>query len=139
MARYTARLSGPLIDRIDLHLRVPAVRYAELAAPPPDEGTSEARQRVIRARETQARRLAGRPWRANAEIAGEALTALVDATADAQALLGRAAERLRLSARAVHRSLRVARTVADLAGEGRVGPEAMAEALSLRAESEAGG
>jgi magnesium chelatase family protein len=139
VARYTARLSGPLIDRIDLHLRVPAVRYAELAAPPPDEGTSEARQRVIRAREIQARRLAGRPWRANAEIAGEALTALVDATADAHALLGRAAERLRLSARAVHRSLRVARTVADLAGEVRVGPEAMAEALSLRAESEAGG
>jgi magnesium chelatase family protein len=138
VARYAARLSGPLLDRIDLHLRVPAVRYAELEAPPCGEGSAAARARVARARETQAKRLASRPWRTNAEIAGEMLAELVEVTPDARLLLGRAAERMRLSARAVHRSLRVARTVADLAGEARVGPGAMAEALSLRAAGEEG-
>jgi magnesium chelatase family protein len=138
IARYAARLSGPLLDRIDLHVGVRPVPWRELAASA-DAGETSAsvRARVVASRMRQAARLAPLGRRTNAEIPLGALDALVEATPDARTLLARAVDRLALSARAAHRALRVARSIADLAGERRVGPEAMAEAVALRA-AEAG-
>jgi len=134
VARYAARISGPLLDRIDLQVRVPSVRWHDLEHAQPGPTTAAVRARVAEAAARQERRLAGVAPGAhrNAEIPDRALDALVDATPEARALLGQAVERLGLSARAARRALRVARTVADLADETRVGPAAMAEALGYR-------
>jgi magnesium chelatase family protein len=134
IARYAARLSGPLLDRIDLHVPVRPVPWRELAADgAAREASADVRARVVAARARQAARLARLRRHTNAEIPLGALDELVAATPDAHALLARAVEGFALSARAAHRALRVARTIADLAGERRVGREAMAEAVALRA------
>jgi magnesium chelatase family protein len=135
LARYRARLSGPLLDRIDLHVALRPVPWRELDAEPCGPPTRELRQRVEAARREQRRR-SGLPPRSNADIPDRELDAAVDATPEARALLGRAAERLALSARGVRRVLRVARTIADLAGEARTQAPAVAEALGYRAEGE---
>jgi magnesium chelatase family protein len=136
IARYVARVSGPLLDRIDLHVSLPAVPWRELAdASPPGEPSAAVRARVLAARERQRERLDAHAIRTNAEIADAALDALVDATPDARALLGRAVESLRLSARGARRLLRVARTIADLGDEPRVEAASMAEALGYRREA----
>lgn len=130
--RYAARLSGPLLDRVDLSLRVPALRWTELEAAS-DAPTSQAlRDDVVAARAAAAARLAVFDVRCNAEIPDRALETAVRATAEARTLLGRAVDRMRLTVRGAHRVLRVARTVADLAGEAAVTPDAIAEALSYR-------
>lgn len=132
---YQARLSGPLIDRIDIQLDVPAVTPADLALPAPAEGTAEAAARVAQARDVQAARgraggVEGAALNAQAEAARiEVIGAPDEAGAS---LLSMAAERLALSARAYHRTLRVARTIADLDGAGGVRRVHVAEALSLR-------
>jgi magnesium chelatase family protein len=133
--RYDARVSGPLLDRIDLHVNVPAVAWRDLLdAPRSGEASAIVRDRVMAARALQQQRLACFGARSNAEIADAALDDSVAATPDARALLGRAVERLRLSARAARRLLRVARTIADLEGEARVETASMAEALGYRRE-----
>ncbi len=128
IARYSRRVSGPLLDRIDLHVAVPAVAWKDLEAPPSGSGSNQVRARVVAAREIQIRRGVV----SNSEIPDARLDAAVDATPEARALLGRAVDSLQLSARAARRVLRVARTVADLAAEARVGPEQVAEALAYR-------
>jgi magnesium chelatase family protein len=134
IAHYAARLSGPLLDRIDLHVPVQPLAWRDLdASGGARESSAGVQARVVAARERQAARLAARGLRTNGEIPLGALDELVQATSDARALLARAVDRLALSARAAHRALRVARTIADLAGEARVGVEAMAEAVALRA------
>jgi len=135
VARYTARISGPLLDRIDMHVTIPAVTWKILDQPPHGPSSAEVRARVIAARRRQVSRLALLGRRCNAEIPDGALDTLVAATPEARALLGRAVERFCLSARVARRLLRVSRSVADLAEEARVGAPAMAEALSFR-ESE---
>jgi magnesium chelatase family protein len=135
IARYEARLSGPLLDRIDLHVAVKPVPFRELDAPAGEEPSARVRERVMRAREKQAQRFAALGFATNSEIPASALHDLTLATPDARALLGRAVGKFGLSARAAHRVLRVARTIADLAGDARVGTSAMAEAVGMRGVS----
>jgi len=132
VARYAARLSGPLLDRIDLHVSVPGVSWADLDRPSAGPDSREVRTRVVAARTRQAERLRGTGVLTNAALPDSLLDLLVAATPEARALLGRAVDRLKMSARAARRVLRVARTVADLAGDERVGPPALAEALGYR-------
>jgi magnesium chelatase family protein len=135
-ADYQGRLSGPLIDRIDLHIEVPAVTTADLILPPPAEGSREIAARVARARDIQAERYAalGMPQvRSNAQAQGPVLEEVARADGSGLALLRDAADAMRLSARGYHRVLRVARTLADLDGATQVGRVHLAEALSYRA------
>jgi magnesium chelatase family protein len=135
---YQARVSGPLLDRIDLQIEVPAVSAADLVLPPPVEGSVEVRARVTAARERQRLRFAKHgalSVRTNAECSGQLLeqTAMPDEAG--VTLLRKAAEQLTLSARGFHRTLKVARTIADLDGTDVVGRIHVAEALSYRAET----
>jgi magnesium chelatase family protein len=130
-ADYQGRLSGPLLDRIDLQLDVPPVTPADLALPPPAEGSAESAARVACARAAQTGR-AGEAGGLNAAMAGAALEKFAAPDEAGHALLQKAAEAMRLSARAYHRTLRVARTIADLEGATGVRRVHIAEALSLR-------
>jgi magnesium chelatase family protein len=135
-ADYQGRLSGPLLDRIDLHIEVPAVTAADLILPAPAEGSREIAARVARARDTQAARYAalGLPQvRTNAQAQGPVLEEVAKPDTAGAALIRDAADAMRLSARGYHRVLRVARTLADLDGAERVGRIHLAEALSYRA------
>ncbi|TNC94091.1 MAG: magnesium chelatase family protein [Stygiobacter sp.] len=131
-AEYQNKISGPLFDRIDLHVEVPAISPADLSLPPPAEGSAQVAARVAAARAIQAERGAELGIRSNALLDGEVLEKLAAPDAPGRALLTEAAERMRLSARGYHRVLRVARTLADLQGGGGVSRLHVAEALSYR-------
>src|SRR5262249_25067170 len=132
-------ISGPLLDRIDLRIEVPAVTAADLILPPPTEGSAEVATRVAAARDIQIERYAaaGLPQvRTNAEAPASVLEDVAQPDSQGQKLLRDAAETMRLSARGYHRVLRVARTLADLEGAEKVGRLHVAEALSYRALAE---
>jgi magnesium chelatase family protein len=133
---YQGRLSGPLLDRIDLYIDVAAVSPADLALPPAAEGSAAVARRVATARARQAARYRSvaveRGIRTNAGADGPLLDESATPETAGRALLTRAAERLRLSARGYHRVLRVSRTLADLEGTATVARRHVAEALSYR-------
>jgi len=131
---YQGKISGPLMDRIDLQVEAPPVTAADLALPAPAEGTAEAAARVAAARTLMAERAAGVEGAAplNAQAEGDFLEAIVDLDPPARALLSRAAEAGGLSARGWTRTLRLARTIADLEGSGPVRRVHVAEALIYR-------
>ena len=135
---YQSRISGPLFDRIDLHVEVPEVAAGDLTLPPPAEGSAAVAARIAAARSVQAGRFAserdgeGRPIRLNAQADGVLLESIATPDAPGQALLTQAVERLKLSARGYHRVLKVARTLADLEGADAVRRLHIAEALSYR-------
>ena len=131
-ADYQAKVSGPLLDRIDLDVEVQALSAADLVLPPAAEGSAEVRGRVAAARAVQTDRYAGQPVRTNAEADGVLLDTFSTPDDAGRALLAQASETMRLSARGYTRILRVARTISDLAGSERVGRLHIAEALSYR-------
>jgi magnesium chelatase family protein len=129
MDRYLERLSGPVIDRIDLHVEVAAVPFDALVARKPVESTATLRSRVLEARERGRRRQGDVP---NAALLGAALDAAAPLDAASRDLLRQAMAELGLSARAFDKVRRVARTVADLEGSGGIRPEHVAEAIGYR-------
>jgi magnesium chelatase family protein len=135
VADYQARLSGPLLDRIDIRIEVPAVSASDLILPAPAEPSGDVAARVAAAREIQAARYAalGLPGiRTNAQCAAALVESVAALDAPALALLRSAAETMKLSARAYHRVLKVARTLADLDGATAVGRIHVAEAIAYR-------
>jgi magnesium chelatase family protein len=129
---YQARVSGPLFDRIDLHVDVAAVAVSDLALPPPAEGSAEVAARVGAARAIQLARYAPHGLRINAEAEGEILDRYATPDAPGAKLLSEAADTMRLTARGYHRVLKVARSIADLAGSDSVRRPHIGEALSYR-------
>ena len=139
IAQYQARLSGPLLDRIDLVIEVPAVSAADLILPPPAEGSAEVAARVRAAREIQARRFAAlgaEGVTTNAACPAPLLEEVARPDTDGLSLIRDAADAMRLSARGFHRVLKVARTLADLDGEIQVRRLHLAEALSYRSHAD---
>ena len=129
---YQGRLSGPLLDRIDLHVEVAGVSAADLSLPPPSEDSAAVAARVAKARDIQRSRYDGHAIRTNAEAEGELLDRVAGPDAAGARLLREAADQMRLTARGYHRVLRVARTIADLGGIEHVLRPHIAEALSYR-------
>ncbi len=129
---YRKKLSGPLLDRIDLCAEVPRQNYSELAKSKSDESSEDVRSRVILARARQAARFAGLPIVANGEMPAAALEKFCPLSAGAEKSLGLAVDRFRLSARSYHRILKVGRTIADLAGEETISERHITEALLYR-------
>ena len=132
--RYAGRLSGPLLDRIDLHVTVEPVAVEQMLARPPGESSHSVRQRVLAARQMQSARFEGTPFVCNAELNGPATHEASRLGAPARRLLEDAAGRLGLSGRGCDRVLKVGRTLADLAGSGRVEVPHVAEALAFRGQ-----
>jgi magnesium chelatase family protein len=130
---YRNKISGPLLDRIDLHIEVPAIRYRDLTALAPGEASAAVRARVAAARERQQTRFQGRrAVHANADMTARDLQKHCRTAADAQALLKMAISELNFSARAYDRILKVSRTIADLAGAEAIEPNHVAEAIQYR-------
>lgn len=132
-AKYLDRISGPLLDRFDLRLEVPAVPVAELDGMPAGETSAAIAARVAAARDLQTARYGGEDALVtNADLSGATLDRFATPDDAGRAMLAHAADRLRLSARAYHRTRKVARTIADLAGDEAIGEPHVAEALSYR-------
>ena len=133
VARYQARVSGPLMDRIDLHVEVPAVRVDEMLQAPAQAHARTETSAIVAARVRQAReRQLKRQGMCNALLDGDGLDAHAGLSSEASQLLQRAAERLGWSGRSLHRVLRVARTLADLAGKADIETMHVAQALQYR-------
>jgi magnesium chelatase family protein len=133
---YQSKISGPIFDRIDIHIDVPAVKAADLALPPPRENSAMVSLRVAGARAVQQERFrkisSAKNLLTNADADGDILMQIAPLDSKAQGLLVEATERMKLSARGYHRVLRVARTIADLAGADSITATHVSEALGYR-------
>lgn len=130
--RYRSRISGPLLDRIDLQVEVPAVPYEDLKAPRGGRDSAAMRQGILKVRAMQAERYKGARLRLNADLSGSALERWCAVGEGEQRFLEQAVRRLGLSARAYTRVLRIARTIADMEDAERIGVEHLAEAINFR-------
>jgi len=137
--RYQKRVSGPLLDRIDIHLDVPAVKIEKLAANErkiKSESSKEIRKRVQRARDLQSKRFRARKIATNSEMNNKDLKEFCQLSAECLNLLHLAASRMKLSARSYHRTIKIARTIADLDNSKNIKPNHLAEALQYRPKYE---
>lgn len=130
--QYMNRISGPVLDRIDLHVHVSPLSFSELYGERPEESSATIRLRVVAARATQQARFAGLPIHCNASMGSKQIRAFCPLPAESETMLRRAMERMHLSARAYDRIVKVARTIADLAGEAQIAPAHIAEAIHYR-------
>ena len=130
--KYLSRISGPLLDRIDLHVEVPAVPFTQLAEMPPGLLSSDFRAQVLAARERQAKRFGHHGVQVNGRMTPRQVRTLCKLKPEAQSILKAAMEELGLSARAHDKVLRVARTIADLEGSDEIKPQHIAEAVGYR-------
>ena len=130
--KYRAKISGPLLDRIDIHLTVPAVEYEKLAEARVGESSKNIRERVVRARQVQEQRFQNSSSRNNSGMNRKELETHADLADSSRKILQQAMTKMGLSARAYDRILKVARTIADLAGEQKIDTPHVAEAIQYR-------
>jgi magnesium chelatase family protein len=132
--RYISKISGPLMDRIDIHIDVPAVNYKEMRSGTEPEGSGKIRERVVLARQRQLERFATSQQRlyCNAQMSSRHIRSFCELSADCERLIERAMTQQGLSARAHDRILKVARTIADLEGVADLNPKHIAEAIQYR-------
>jgi magnesium chelatase family protein len=131
-ARYYSKISGPLLDRIDIQLEVPEVKFRDIVSRTPAESSAAIRARVTRARERQTARFAGRPIYANAQMGPKEVKQFCRLPAEAEKLLEMAVTKLGFSARAYDRILKVARTIADLDESDGLATPHVSEAVQYR-------
>ncbi|MBQ4132449.1 MAG: ATP-binding protein, partial [Desulfovibrionaceae bacterium] len=129
---YRSRLSGPLLDRIDLHIEVPAVAYRDLRSSVPGMSSAEMRAHILAVRNIQAGRYSGCNVLTNSELSGNLLEEFAPLDKDGHDFLEMAASRLGLSARSCTRVIRIARTIADLEGASDISDAHLAEAINCR-------
>jgi magnesium chelatase family protein len=132
VSRYQKRISGPLLDRIDIHIEVPRVEYEKLSDERLGEPSASIRERVEAARERQRRRFAGTALLTNADMGPAEVREYCPVDDAGRSLLRAAMQQLQMSARAYHRILKLARTIADLAGSETVQTVHLAEAIQYR-------
>jgi magnesium chelatase family protein len=130
--RYVSKISGPLLDRIDIHIDMPAVKYRELREDHGGESSTVIRQRVVAARQRQLKRFAGEKIYSNAQMTPRMISRYCGIAPDCERLLENAMTRLGLSARAHDRILKVARTIADLEAAEDIGTAHISEAIQYR-------
>ena len=130
---YLGRISGPLLDRIDLHIEVPAVKFREMSSAQPGESSAQIRERVIAARKLQTARFAGKKnIPCNARMGPRELKAFCELDEPTREMLKQAMTEYNLSARAYDRILKVARTIADLAAAEKITGDHISEAIQFR-------
>jgi magnesium chelatase family protein len=137
ISSYQKRISGPLLDRIDIHLKVPRVDYQKLSEKRAGETSETIRERVEAARQLQIQRFAGTKLVSNADMSPKEIRQYCVLDAAGEGLMKTAMRQLRLTARGYHRVLKLARTIADLSGEATIKTEHLAEALQYRQNEEA--